>query len=182
MYIKLAIQNMKKSIRNYVIYFVTITLTAAMMYSFLALGFSKEVLTMSENISMLTSGILGMSVLVALIASFVISYAIRFMLEERKKEFATYELLGMETSNIQKLFFIENGVIGMAAFFIGTFLGVGLSGVLVQIINHIFEMSHAYGQSCMAYCMWLVQNTELEKESGKRSVIQQIVWFLCGKA
>ena len=99
---------------------------------------------MSENISMLTSGILGMSVLVALIASFVISYAIRFMLEERKKEFATYELLGMETSNIQKLFFIENGVIGMAAFFIGTFLGVGLSGVLVQIINHIFEMSHAY--------------------------------------
>lgn len=66
------------------------------------------------------------------------------MLEERKREFATYELLGMETSNIQKLFFIENGVIGMAAFFIGTFLGVGLSGVLVQIINHIFEMSHAY--------------------------------------
>lgn len=76
---------------------------------------------MSENMSMLTSGILGMSVLVALIASFVISYAIRFMLEQRKKEFATYELLGMETSNIQKLFFIENGVIGMAAFFIGTF-------------------------------------------------------------
>ena len=115
MYTKLAIQNMKKSIRNYVIYFVTITLTAAMMYSFLALGFSKEVLSMSENMSMLTSGILGMSVLVALIASFVISYAIRFMLEQRKKEFATYELLGMETSNIQKLFFIENGVIGMAA-------------------------------------------------------------------
>ena len=62
---------------------------------------------MSENISMLTSGILGMSVLVALIASFVISYAIRFMLEERKKEFATYELLGMETSNIQKLFLLK---------------------------------------------------------------------------
>ena len=41
-------------------------------------------------------------------------------------------------------FFIENGVIGMAAFFIGTFLGVGVSGVLVQIINHIFEMPHAY--------------------------------------
>ena len=99
---------------------------------------------MSENMSMLTSGILGMSVLVALIASFVISYAVHFMLEQRKKEFATYELLGMETSNIQKLFFIENGVIGMAAFFIGTFLGTGLSGVLVQIINHIFEMPHTY--------------------------------------
>ncbi len=40
---------------------------------------------MSENMSMLTSGILGMSVLVALIASFVISYAIRFMLERTEK-------------------------------------------------------------------------------------------------
>lgn len=76
---------------------------------------------MSENISMLTSGILGMSVLVALIASFVISYAIRFMLEERKKEFATYELLGMETSNIQKLFLLKwcdwNGCIFYRNFF-----------------------------------------------------------------
>ena len=147
MYTKLAIQNMKKSIQNYVIYFVTITLTAAMMYSFLALGFSKEVLSMSENMSMLTSGILGMSVIVALIASFVISYAVHFMLEQRKKEFATYELLGMEISNIQKLFLIENGVIGMAAFLIGTLIGIVVSGVLVQIINHIFEMPHIYGIS-----------------------------------
>lgn len=29
--------------------------------------------------------------------------------------------------------------------------------------------------------MLLVQNRRVEKESGKYSVIQQIVWFLCGK-
>ena len=62
---------------------------------------------MSENMSMLTSGILGMSVLVALIASFVISYAIRFMLEQRKKEFATYELLGMEPQIFKNYFLLK---------------------------------------------------------------------------
>ena len=95
MYWKLAIQNIRRSLRDYIIYFVTLTLTAALMYSFLALGFSSDVLAMAENMSMLTTGILLMSALVAFMSSFVIGYAIRFMLGRRKKEFATYELIGM---------------------------------------------------------------------------------------
>ena len=61
MYWKLAIQNIRRSLRDYIIYFVTLTLTAALMYSFLALGFSSDVLAMAENMSMLTTGILLMS-------------------------------------------------------------------------------------------------------------------------
>lgn len=78
MYWKLAIQNIRRSLRDYIIYFVTLTLTAALM---LALGFSSDVLAMAENMSMLTTGILLMSALVAFLSSFVIGYAIRFMLE-----------------------------------------------------------------------------------------------------
>ena len=81
MYWKLAIQNIRRNLRDYIIYFVTLTLTAALMYSFLALGFSSDVLAMAENMSMLTTGILLMSALVAFLSSFVIGYAIRFMLE-----------------------------------------------------------------------------------------------------
>ena len=65
MYWKLAIQNIRRSLRDYIIYLVTLTLTAALMYSFLALGFSSDVLAMAENMSMLTTGILLMSALVA---------------------------------------------------------------------------------------------------------------------
>lgn len=72
MYWKLAIQNIRRSLRDYIIYFVTLTLTAALMYSFLALGFSSDVLAMAENMSMLTTGILLMSALVAFMSSFVI--------------------------------------------------------------------------------------------------------------
>ena len=74
MYAKLALRNIKRSARDYVIYFITIILTVMLMYSFLALGFSPDIASMSENMSMLTSGIVALSVLVALISSFIISY------------------------------------------------------------------------------------------------------------
>lgn len=56
MYAKLAFRNIRRGLRDYIIYFVTLTLTAALMYSFLALGFSPDILAMTENMSMLTSG------------------------------------------------------------------------------------------------------------------------------
>ena len=45
------------------------------------IGLLSDVLAMAENMSMLTTGILLMSALVAFLSSFVIGYAIRFMLE-----------------------------------------------------------------------------------------------------
>ena len=117
MYSKLAFRNISRSLRDYIIYFVTLTLTAALMYSFLALGFSPDILAMTENMSMLTSGILMLSVLVARCCPpFVVGYAIRFMLDQRKKEFAAYELMGMEVKTVRNLFLAENSIIGGAAF------------------------------------------------------------------
>ena len=115
MYAKLALRNIRRSLRDYIIYFVTLTLTAALMYSFLA----SDVLAMAENMSMLTTGILLMSALVAFMSSFVIGYAIRFMLGRRKKEFATYELIGMEAKTVRNLFLAENSIIGTGAWFFG---------------------------------------------------------------
>ena len=112
MYAKLAFRNICRSLRDYIIYFITITLTIALMYSFLALGFSDDIIAMSENMSMLTTGILALSFLIAFMASFVVRYAIRFMLGQRKKEFALYELMGMEVKTISNLFLIENTIIG----------------------------------------------------------------------
>lgn len=144
MYAKLALRNIRRSLRDYVIYFITLTLTAALMYSFLALGFSSDVLAMAENMSILTAGILLMSVLIAFMSSFVIGYAIRFMLGRRKKEFAAYELIGMEAKTVRNLFLAENGIIGTGAFLLGSLAGTGLSGLLNQVVKNIFEVPHTY--------------------------------------
>ena len=144
MYWKLTAKNIRRSLRDYIIYFVTLTLTAALMYSFLALGFSPDILSMTENMSMLTTGILILSVLIAFMSSFVIGYAIRFMLGQRKKEFAAYELMGMEVKTVRNLFLVENGIIGGVAFLLGTLAGTGLSGLLNQVVQNIFEIPHTY--------------------------------------
>ena len=144
MYWKLVAKNIRRSLRDYIIYFVTLTLTAALMYSFLALGFSPDILSMTENMSMLTTGILILSVLIAFMSSFVIGYAIRFMLGQRKKEFAAYELMGMEVKTVRNLFLVENGIIGGVAFLFGTLAGTGLSGLLNQVVQNIFEIPHTY--------------------------------------
>ena len=123
MYLKLALQNVKRSAKDYVIYFITIVLIVMLMYSFLALGFSTDITSMSENMSILTTGITALSVVATLISSFIVSYAVRFILGQRKKEFAAYELLGMEIGSIQKLFLTENTVIGTTAFLAGISLG-----------------------------------------------------------
>lgn len=105
---------------------------------------------------MLTTCILVLSVLVALASPFVISYAVRFMLEQRKKEFAIYELLGMETVIIQKLFFLENGLIGLFAFGIGIAFGTVLSGAFSQIVANIFKTPHGYKVACSMNALMLV--------------------------
>ena len=85
-----------------------------------------------------------MSALVAFMSSFVIGYAIRFMLGRRKKEFATYELIGMEAKTVRNLFLAENSIIGTGAFLLGSLVGTGLSGLLNQVVKNIFEVPHTY--------------------------------------
>lgn len=144
MYVKLAMRNMRRCAKDYLIYIITIVLTVTLMYSAMALGYSEDIISMSENMFILVKGAFIISVLVALISSFVICYAVRFMLGQRRKEFAAYELLGMETGTIQKLFVLENGVIGLFSFFIGIMAGTFLSGIFVQIVKRIFDTPHAY--------------------------------------
>lgn len=144
MYIELTFRNIRRSLRDYLIYFITLTLTAALMYAFLALGFSPDILALSENMTMLSTGILFMSVLAAFMCSFVIDYAIRFILERRKKEFALYELMGMEVETVRCLFLAENGLIGAGAFILGSLLGLGLSGLLRRTVERIFGGQYSY--------------------------------------
>lgn len=144
MYIKLALRNLRRSARDYGIYFLTVAVTVALMESFLALACARDVLSLSENMGILTTGIVGVSVLVALLSSCVIAYGVGFMLGQRKQEFALYQLMGMELRTVQRMFFWENGLLGLAAFGLGALLGTGLAGVLAQGVWWIFQTPHQY--------------------------------------
>ncbi len=97
MLFKLSFENMKKSFKDYAIYFLTLVLGVAIFYMFNSLDSQEAMLTVSESsreIIKLMISLLGMvSVFVAVILGLLIVYANNFLINRRKKEFGIYMTL-----------------------------------------------------------------------------------------
>lgn len=141
MYGKMAAKNIIRNWKNYLIYFITITLDIALMYSFLTLAFSDDIISMSENMSMLSYSIQFLSIGITIISIFFIQHTINFSLMRRKKEIAIYFLLGMEERMIIKIFLFENLCIGIIGFIVGCIAGIGISSLLQQMVLNIFDFA-----------------------------------------
>lgn len=96
MFAKLAWRNVKRSARDYLIYFFTMTFITALMFAFDGLIFSKDVQRMFEMAGIVAVMVGIATFFVLLIISWLINYMVRFMLEKRGKEFGIYLLIGME--------------------------------------------------------------------------------------
>ena len=140
---KLAITNMKKSVGDYVVYFITLILGVAIFYIFNAIGDQALVgdLTSSgyEMIKTLITLLTGASVGVAFVLGFLIVYANNFLIRRRKKEFGIYLLLGMGKRQVSAILFCETLIAGLLSLGIG--LGVGILGsqFLSILVGNFFE-------------------------------------------
>lgn len=114
---KLSIANMKKSIKDYGIYFLTLVLGVAIFYMFNSLDSQQAMLRVSEStkqIVQLMIQMLGMvSVFVAVVLGLLIVYANNFLINRRKKEFGIYMTLGMGKKQISKIILIETIFVGI---------------------------------------------------------------------
>ncbi len=97
MLFKLSFENMKKSIKDYSIYFLTLVLGVAIFYMFNSLDSQEAMLQVSNStreIIKLMIEILGMvSVFVAIVLGLLIVYANNFLINRRKREFGIYMTL-----------------------------------------------------------------------------------------
>ena len=100
MYAKLAVKNVRRQIGNYMIYFITITLTVALMFSINNVLYSESLSVFAETVKDMRGGLIALFYFIALIVAFVLGYATSFMLKLRKREFGTYLTLGMKRKNI----------------------------------------------------------------------------------
>lgn len=107
MFAKLALRNVKRQIGNYLIYFITVSLTVALMFAINNVIFSPQLQEYAVNIPELRNGLLTLTVLLSLIVALVLGYATSFMLKLRKREFGTYLTLGMTRKNILCLFILR---------------------------------------------------------------------------
>ena len=143
MLFKLSIKNIKKSFKDYAIYFLTLVLGVAIFYVFNAIDSQEAMLTLTsaekEIINLMNEFLSGVSILVAIILGFLIIYASRFLIKRRKKEFGIYLTLGMGKRQVSKILLMETLIIGLISLAVGLGIGVIASQFMSIIVAKLFE-------------------------------------------
>ncbi len=140
---KLSLKNIKKSIKDYAIYFFTLILGVAIFYVFNALESQTVMMNVSsstaELIDLMMTMLSGVSLFVSFILGFLIIYASRFLMKRRNKEFGVYLTLGMSKRKISLILFFETLFIGIISLIVGLGIGVILSQVMSLLVANMFE-------------------------------------------
>ena len=141
--IKLSFRNIKKSFKDYAIYFFILILGVAIFYVFNSIESQTVLLDVTQStyevIDMMTSMLSAVSVFVAFILGFLIIYASRFLMKRRNKEFGIYMLLGMSRRKISMILFFETILIGIISLVVGLGLRVLLSQLMTMLVANMFE-------------------------------------------
>ncbi len=141
---ELSLRNAKRQARDYLVYFVTVVMAAALLYSFNGLVFSQEIITLSKGISVLPLMIVLASVVVVCVFGWLVAYATKFMLLRRGRELGLYLLIGLENRQLARLFFLENLAVGGCALVLGTALGGLLYQAFRAIVLALFGLPYAF--------------------------------------
>lgn len=143
MLFKLSLANIKKSFKDYTIYFFTLIIGIAIFYIFNSIEAQTVFLNVSQNtkqiISLMSNILSGVSVFVSCILGFLIIYASRFLIKRRNKEFGIYLTLGMSKRQISKILILENIFIGIISLVAGIILGIISSQFMSVFVAKMFE-------------------------------------------
>ncbi|ELC8381555.1 FtsX-like permease family protein [Clostridium perfringens] len=144
MYFKLAFKNIKKSYKNYVIYFLTLIFGICIFYTFNSIESQSVMMELNEqkqSAFMMAEQLIGyFSVFIAFVLGFLIVYANNYLIKRRKKEFGIYMTLGMENGSLSKMIFLETLFIGAISLGIGVVLGIMLSQALSVLTAYMFQV------------------------------------------
>ncbi len=164
MLFKLSIRNIKKSFKDYAIYFITLVLGVAVFYMFNSLDSQEAMLEVSsstkEIIKLMINTLSAISVFIAVVLGFLIVYANNFLINRRKKEFGIYMTLGMGKKQISKILLIETISIGIISLIIGLIVGVFLSQFMSILVAKLFEADMSSYEfvfskaSCVKTCLY----------------------------
>ncbi|WP_330566191.1 FtsX-like permease family protein [Romboutsia sp. Marseille-P6047] len=143
MYSNMALKNVKKSFKDYSIYFLTLTLAVCIFYSFNSIKSQKAMIQMNasgkEYTETLVKIISYVSVFVAFILGSLILYANNFLIKKRKKELGIYMTLGMSKNKISRILILETIIVGILSLISGLVLGLIASQGLSILVSKLFE-------------------------------------------
>lgn len=146
MYAKLIFKNARRSIKDYLIYLVTMTICVTLFYAFLSISSVSyhPALKAAYNLTELRDGMKLSICALTLLLLFLIRYVNHFMLLHRQKEFAIHAVIGMEQRTIGWLFFAETLCMGAVAVVLGIFLGMIVSQFITAMLLSDFGEAYQF--------------------------------------
>ena len=144
MFSKLALRNVRRSVRDYGVYLLTLTFGVCLFYTFNSLEGQGAMVYLAQNENPVAESIQILidvfSVFVAVVLACLIVYANGFLLRRRKRELGTYLLLGLRQGQVSRLLVLETGTIGLVSLAAGLALGVAASYGLSALTLSMFQM------------------------------------------
>lgn len=146
MYLKLALGNVRRSLKDYSVFFATLAFAACLLYSFSASGDYLAAMDLTERqraimgSQQLNTMMSAFSVFVVIVFTFLVGYGFRFILRRRKREFALYSLLGMDAAHVSRILRYEGALVGIASFAVGVAAGVAVSPYFMLLEAYLFNV------------------------------------------
>lgn len=140
MFAKLALRNVRRQIQNYLIYFVTVAMSVALMFAVNNLSCNTALKEIIKDSTDMETTFKVVTILASFVTALVLSYATGYMLKLRRREFGMYLTLGMTRKNIRTLFVCETGILSGLAMILGTGIGLVIFQFLMALFSNIMDM------------------------------------------
>ncbi len=141
---KLALRNVKRSSRDYIIYLITITIAFSLMFAMNLVSCSDAIVEIYDTMNdSFKNVVIFINVIVVFVICFLINYTTRFMFSKRSKEFGTYMLLGIKKKKISRLFLLENILFGIIALILSIPIGFVFSQFISLFLVKVMELPQA---------------------------------------
>lgn len=135
-YLKLAYQNVRKSLSNFLPFLLATSVMFAMTLILANIGFSDSISHLKGAEAARLMMMIGLVVII-LFSVIIVSYSYRFLLKQRTKEFGLYNILGLNKRNIASISFWELCLTFIVTLVIGSITGLVLSEFLYLVFVHL---------------------------------------------
>lgn len=147
----------RNTVRNkhlYMAYFLSTLFSVMVFFTFTVFAFHPD-LTSGLNTKVQT-GMLAAAVIIYGFAFFFVLYSMDVFLQSRKKEFGLLMIQGMSPTQLRKMVFIENLVIGFFATISGSILGIGFSQIILWLSKQFMHVSYGFYFPVQAFVLTII--------------------------
>ena len=133
-------KNISRDRRNYIYYFVNCVCSVFVFFLFSVLSFHPAMKVIDTHSAMGMTLAVGEAISVAFSICFI-SYSMGCFLKNRSRQLGLITILGASKKQLNRLFFIENMLVGMLSIVTGILFGMVFSKFFLDIANRLIGVS-----------------------------------------